>query len=156
MEASNVLHIGKVARAAGVNIQTLRYYERRRLLRPSDREPNGYRRYDTEAVRIVRFVKHAQALGFSLKEVKELLALRVDPRRSCSDVRQRAETKLADIDEKIASLHAMKSTLTQFITACAERSATGVCPILDALGQGDMKIRARTKSSGSRRRRTTT
>ena len=152
MEPTHALHIGKVARAAGVNIQTLRYYERRRLLRPSEREPNGYRRYDPEAVRIVRFVKHAQALGFSLKEIKELLALRVDPRRSCNDVRTRAEARLADIDRKIASLYAMRTTLGRFIEACSSRGPTSRCPILEALDDDDMNVRARTKSISTRRR----
>ena len=69
MEANHGLRIGEVARAAGVNIQTLRYYERRRLLRPASRALNGYRCYDAESVRLLRFVKRAQGLGFSLREV---------------------------------------------------------------------------------------
>jgi MerR family mercuric resistance operon transcriptional regulator len=153
MEENGRLLIGEVARAARVNIQTLRYYERRRLLRPPQREPNGYRRYDGEAVRIVRFVKQAQALGFSLKEIKELLALRLDPRRSCGDVRVRAEAKLADIDQKIAGLRAMKVTLTRFIAACSGRGPVRECPILDALDEDDMNIRSRTESNNESRRR---
>jgi MerR family mercuric resistance operon transcriptional regulator len=127
------LLIGDVARAARVNIQTLRYYERRRLLRGPEREPNGYRRYDADAVRVVRFVKHAQALGFSLAEIKELLALRLDRRRSCGDVKRRAEAKLVDIEQKINGLRAMKKTLTRFLAACSGRGATSECPILEAL-----------------------
>ncbi len=129
------LRIGNVARAAGVNVQTLRYYERRRLLRGPERDPNGYRRYDRDAVRVVRFVKHAQALGFSLAEIKELLALRVDPRRSCGDVKRRAEAKLADIERKIEGLRAMKRTLARFIAACSGRGPTSECPILEALDE---------------------
>lgn len=135
MEENGRLLIGEVARAARVNIQTLRYYERRRLLRSPQREPNGYRRYAGEAVRVVRFVKHAQALGFSLAEVKELLALRVDPRRSCSDVRKRAEAKLTDIEQKINSLRAMRKTLTRIIAACSGRGPVSDCPILEALDE---------------------
>jgi len=129
------LRIGNVARAAGVNVQTLRYYERRRLLRRPERDPNGYRRYERDAVRVVRFVKHAQALGFSLAEIKELLALRVDSRRSCGDVRRRAEAKLVDIERKIEGLCAMKRTLTRFIAACSGRGPTSECPILEALDE---------------------
>ncbi len=151
-EDDGTLLIGEVARAARVNIQTLRYYERRRLLRAPEREPNRYRRYDAEAVRVVRFVKHAPALGFSLREIKELLALRVDPRRSCGDVRSRAEAKVADIDQKNASLCAMKTTLARFIAACSGPGSMSECPILDALSEEDMNIRARTKSNGARRR----
>ncbi len=132
---NNGLRIGKLARAAGVNTQTLRYYERRRLLRGPERDPNGYRRYDGDAVRVVRFVKHAQALGFSLAEIKQLLALRVDPRRSCGDVKRRAEAKLVDIEQRIRGLRAMKKTLTRFIAACSGRGPTSECPILEALDE---------------------
>lgn len=152
MDEDGGLLIGEVARAARVNIQTLRYYERRRLLRAPEREPNGYRRYDGEAVRIVCFVKHAQALGFSLKEIKELLALRVDPRRSCGDVRMRAEAKLADIDQKIGSLRAMRKTLMRFIAVCSGRGPVSECPILDALDEEGVNIRPRTKSNNTTRR----
>lgn len=137
MHVNGSLLIGQLARAAGVNIQTLRYYERRKLLRPSARETNRYRRYEPEAVRVVRFVKHAQALGFSLAEIEELLALRVDGRRSCGDVRRRAEAKLVDIEQKIERLHAMRKTLVRFIAACSGRGPVSACPILEALDEDE-------------------
>src|SRR5207247_9523121 len=93
-----------------VNLETIRYYGRRGLLPKPPRTPSGYRAFDPEDVRRIRFIKQAQALGFSLKEVRELLRLRVDPRRSCGDVRARAEAKLADIEERIRGLRAMKRT----------------------------------------------
>src|SRR6266581_4304729 len=97
----------EVAKQGGVNLETIRYYERRGLLPKPPRTPAGYRTFDAAALRRLRFIKQAQALGFSLKEIKELLALRLDPRASCADVRRRAEAKIADIDEKLRALRAM-------------------------------------------------
>jgi len=118
-----------------VNVQTRRDYARRCLLWGPERDPNDYRRYDRDAVRVVRFVKHAQVLGFSLAEIKELLALRLDSRRACGDVKRRAEAKLVDIEQKIKGLRAMKRTLTRFIAACSGRGPTSECPILDAFDE---------------------
>ena len=146
------LKTGEVARAGGVNLETIRYYERRGLLPKPPRTPAGYRTFDPEAVRRIRFIKHAQALGFSLKEVRELLSLRVDPRRSCAEVRARADAKLADIDEKIRGLHAMKKTLGRFIAACSGRGPVSACPILEALDEEGVNIRPRTNSNHTARR----
>ncbi len=142
----------EVAKQGGVNLETIRYYERRGLLPKPSRTPAGYRTFDPEAVRRIRFIKQAQALGFSLKEVRELLRLRVDPRRSCGDVRARAEAKLADIDEKIRGLDAMKKTLARFIAACSGRGPVSACPILEALDEEGVNIRPRTKSDHTARR----
>ena len=142
----------EVARAGGVNLETIRYYERRGLLPKPPRTPAGYRAFNPEAVRRIRFIKQAQALGFSLKDVRELLSLRVDPRRSCGDVRARAEAKLADIEEKIRGLHAMKKTLARFIAACSGRGPVSKCPILEALDEEIVNIRPRTKSNNTARR----
>jgi len=146
------LTIGQEASAADVNIQTIRYYERRCLFPSPRRTPAGYRTFGTDAVRRLRFIKQAQALGFSLKEIRELLRLRVDPRRSCGDVRARAEAKLADIDEKIRGLDAMKKTLARFIAACSGRGPVSACPILEALDEEGVNIRPRTKSDHTARR----
>src|SRR5438093_13619861 len=107
----NSLRSAELARRGGVNLETIRYYERKGLLPKPPRTPAGYRTFDAEAVRRLRFIKQAQALGFSLKEVRELLALRIKPGTSCGEVRRRAETKLADIDDKIKQLRAMKKAL---------------------------------------------
>src|SRR5439155_12378390 len=98
------LSTGVVASRGGVNLETIRYYERRGLLPKPPRTPAGYRTFDAAALRRLRFIKQAQALGFSLKEIKELLALRVDPRTSCADVRRRAEAKIADVEAKLRVL----------------------------------------------------
>src|SRR5213596_1972763 len=124
---------GELAQQGRVNAETIRYYERRGLLPKPPRTPSGYRTFDREAVRRLRFIKQAQALGFSLKEVRELLALRVDPRTSCADVRRRAEAKIADIEEKLRALRAMKRTLVRITAACAGRGPVSECPILESL-----------------------
>jgi len=143
---------GELAQQGRVNAETIRYYERRGLLPKPPRTPSGYRVFSSDAVRRVRFIKRAQGLGFSLKEIRELLRLRVDPRRSCGDVRARAEAKLADIEEKIRSLHAMKKTLARFIAACSGRGPVSACPILEALDEEGVNIRPRTKSNHTARR----
>ena len=112
---------GKLATEGGVKAETVRYYERRGLLAKPPRTPAGYRLFDAEALRRLHFIKRAQALGFSLKEVKELLALRVRPGVSCADVRRRAEAKIADINERLRGLRAMKKVLVRITAACAGR-----------------------------------
>lgn len=130
------LQIGDVARAAGVNTQTLRYYERRGIVRPVRRSASGYRLYSSETTRIVRFIKRAQELGFTLDEIEDLLALSGNKHRTCNDVRKLADAKLVDIERKIAALRAMKRPLTALVKTCASRrGAAPDCPILDALGQ---------------------
>ncbi len=129
------LRTGELAHQVGVNLETVRYYERRGLLPKPPRTPAGYRSFDADAVRRLRFIRQAQALGFSLKEVRELLALRIKPGTSCSEVRRRAEMKLANIDEKIKQLRAMKRVLARFTAACSGRGPVSECPILDALDQ---------------------
>lgn len=129
------LRIGAVARNAGVNIQTLRYYERRGLLRPPDRTASGYREYPSEAVRLVRFIKRAQDLGFTLKEVGELIALRDASGRRRAGVRALAEAKMRDIDRKLGQLQAMRGALSTLVESCACGEARPACPILEALDE---------------------
>jgi len=131
------LTTSNVAKRGGVNLETIRYYERRGLLPKPPRTPAGYRVFAPDAVRRLRFIKHAQELGFSLKEIKELLALRVQPRGSCGDVRRRAEAKIADIAEKVRRLRAMKRVLAKFTAACSGRGPVTECPILEALDAND-------------------
>lgn len=126
------LRIGEVAASAGVNVQTLRFYERRGLLQEPPRRASGYREYPPEAVQWVRFIKRAQGLGFSLEEVAELLALRDNRRVSCSAVRAAATEKIADIDHKLKRLQAMRRALTRLVKSC-DRNAPGPCPILESL-----------------------
>jgi len=126
--------IAETAREAGVNAQTLRYYERRGLLPKPPRRGSGYRDYSDEAVRLVRFIKRAQELGFSLDEVEELVRLRGVRRAERHRVRAIAERKIADIDRKIAQLRSMRAALRQLVDAC-HRGAAAECPIIDALNE---------------------
>jgi MerR family mercuric resistance operon transcriptional regulator len=129
----NGLTIGELARRAGVNRETVRYYERRRLLPLPERTIAGYRSFSDDAVRRIIFIRRAEALGFSLNEVKELLELRLDPQTRSKHVRTRAEAKIRSLDEKIEALTAMKKTLIRLAAACAKGSRTARCPILDSL-----------------------
>ena len=127
------LTTSEVAKQGGVNLETVRYYERRGLLPKPPRTATGYRAFEPDAVRRLRFIRHAQALGFSLHEIKELLALRVKAGVSSADVRRRAEAKLVDIDEKLKTLRAMKKVLTRFTESCSGTGPISRCPILAAL-----------------------
>jgi Cu(I)-responsive transcriptional regulator len=126
------MRIGAAAEQAGVNVQTLRYYERRGLLPRSPRRTSGYREFPDEAVRVVRFVKRAQDLGFTLDEIEELLKLRNDRRRDRGRIRTVAGKRVREIERKITELQAMKQALSQLIHCC-EEGATLECPIIEAL-----------------------
>jgi Hg(II)-responsive transcriptional regulator len=127
------LTIGQVAGAAAVNIQTVRYYERRGLLAAPRRTASGYRQYAEDAVSRLRFIKHAQELGFSLKEVQELLGLRVRHRAACDAVERKTREKIEIVQQKVADLQRMQHTLKRLAAACAARRPTDDCPILEAL-----------------------
>lgn len=126
------LTIGEVAKLGRVNLETIRYYERLGLLPKPPRSPSGYRIFPTDAVRRVRFIKRAQELGFTLKEIKELLSLRIAPRNTCADVRERTEAKIADIESKISTLRNMKKDLVRLTAACRGRGPASDCPILES------------------------
>jgi DNA-binding transcriptional MerR regulator len=127
------MFIGEAAAQAGVNVQTIRYYERRGLLPPSSRRPSGYRELPDDSVRIVRFIKRAQDLGFSLEEVAELLRLRRS--RSRERARSVAVRRLEQIERKMAELGAMRDALQHLVHTC-RHGGTPSCPILEAL-EGD-------------------
>jgi Hg(II)-responsive transcriptional regulator len=129
----NNLTIGQLAKEAGVNIETVRYYQRRGLIPDPPRRESGYRQYSQDFVLRIRFIKHAQSLGFSLKEINELLALRVESEMICDDVRKQAEAKITDIEAKIQMLQRIKRTLTELVIACNQNELTDECPILEAL-----------------------
>jgi MerR family transcriptional regulator, copper efflux regulator len=125
--------ISQLAKQAQVNIETVRYYERRGLLPEPPRRASGYRQYSQDDLAYLQFIRRAQTLGFSLKEIAELLALRVDPTMSCHDVRERAARKLADVDAKIRALETMRGALQRLIAACSGEGPISACPILDGL-----------------------
>lgn len=127
------LTIGQVARQAGIGVETVRFYERRGLLEEPARKQSGYRQYPKTVVARLRFIKRAKELGFSLKEIRELLALRVDPDTTCAEVKNRAEVKIADVEQKIDALQRIKKALVKLTAVCRGRGPTSECPILDAL-----------------------
>ena len=125
--------IGQIAREAGIGVETVRFYEREGLLEQPARRASGYRQFEPEAVARLRFIKQAQRLGFTLREVRELLALKLDPDATRAQVRGRAVDKIADIDKRIKELKRMKNALTPLIEACDGKGTLEGCPILDAI-----------------------
>lgn len=124
---------GELARRAGVNVETLRFYEREGLIPEPPRRMSGYREYPAESVRLIRFIKRAQELGFSLREVKELLALRVEPQTTCAEVQHTAEAKLSEVRRKIADLQAIERALETLTATCPGEGPLSDCPILECL-----------------------
>ena len=124
---------GELARQAGVGVETVRFYEREGLLEAPARRESGYRQFGEDEVLRLRFIRRAKDLGFSLKEIKELLSLRRDEGTTCAQVKERVEAKIADIEAKIASLREMKAALAKVSKQCTGRGPTSECPILEAL-----------------------
>lgn len=126
------LTIGSLADEAGVNVETIRYYQRRGLMPEPDKPAQGYRRYDATTVKRVRFIKRAQALGFTLEEIGGLLEL--DEAHACAETRELASHKLQTIETKLADLVAMRKALTALLCQCDAGAMKGNCPIIHALG----------------------
>ena len=122
---------GQLAARGGVNVESIRFYEREGLLPKPPRSRSGYRHFPDEAVQRIRFIKRSQELGFTLREIKELLELRDDA--SCASVRKHAEAKLDDIDAKIADLKKMRRALARLVAECPNSGTTRECPILNCL-----------------------
>jgi len=131
------LTIGHLAREAGVNLETVRYYERRGLLPKPPRSASGYRLFPSDAARRLRFIRRAQEIGFSLKEIRELLSLRVSRTTTSRDIRARAEAKIVDIDARIRSLGSMKKALRKLTNGCEGCVPVTECPILESLDSED-------------------
>lgn len=127
------LTIGRVAKLAGVNVETVRYYQRRRLLAEPDKPHMGYRRYPADIVKHIRFIKRAQALGFTLEEIAELL--RLEEARACAETRALAAHKMQLIDQKLTGLSAMRKALASLVQQCDRKQPTKGCPIIQALEQ---------------------
>lgn len=128
--AGSRLTIGRVAGLAGVNVETVRYYQRLGLIAEPARPQGGYRSYAPQAIDRIRFIKRAQQLGFSLREVSELLALGQD---HCDDVRRYAEDKLAQIKRQIEDLRRLQASLEGLVRACGRGDEQARCPIVEAL-----------------------
>lgn len=133
VQTEGLMRIGEIATEAGVNIQTLRYYERRGLLAPAARRASGYREYGRDHVHRVRFIRRAQDLGFTLQEIADLLAFQPDSVRSCGAVEKRASETLERIDAKIADLRRMRRALASYVHACRDQRSLDTCPLLMAL-----------------------
>ncbi len=129
------MKIGDVAAQAGIGIDAIRFYERKGLIQAPARRPSGYRNYSAEVVMNLRFIRRAKALGFSLKEIRELVSFERDERATAADVKAAAEGKLADIQDKIRALQRMRRALGKVIENCPGRGPTTGCSILRSLGQ---------------------
>lgn len=138
------LRIGELARLAKVNVQTLRFYERKGLLPAPPRRATGYREYPPKTVNLVRFIKRAQELGFSLRQIRELMDLREVPRATCGDVVVLAQRKIEEIDAKITDLWAVRAALTELLKGCAGAAPIAQCPIIESLeGEGEPSVQRR-------------
>ena len=136
-QEQTTLTIGKLASAADVGVETIRYYEREGLVPTPPRAMSGYRQYPTNAIDRVLFIRRAKGLGFTLKEIADLLELRVDPDKSCSAVRGLAQAKISDIEDKMAELARIKGALEKLAKACRGEGPTSECPILEAIETED-------------------
>ena len=144
-----ILSIGQVARRAGVGVETVRFYEREGLLEEPARLASGYRQYSEQAVKRIHFIKRAQQLGFSLKEIGELLLLRVDAHTSCEQVKLRAEAKIAEVERKLIELQRMRQALLQVAELCTGEGPASACPMLEALDQSEAaNAQAHTEKAG--------
>lgn len=123
--------IGTLAKKTEINIETIRFYEKKQLLPTPKRSPSGYRLYTENDVKRLHFITLAKRHGFSLKEIRELLELRIHTESTCQQVREFCETKIQVIELKIGELNKMKRALTTLVAACYESGPAGACPILD-------------------------
>lgn len=135
------LRIGQVAKLAGVGVPTLRFYEKKGLLPSPERCPSGYRQYKPEIVRQVRFIRRAKEVGFTLKEIQELLLIRTSSPSTCEQIRAQVESKAEGIEERIEALERMKEALLSLAEDCNGHDSIESCPIIAALDDSDSKRR---------------
>ena len=127
------LKTGELAKKAGVNVETLRFYEREGLLPEPPRRESGYREYPPDTVQRIRFIQRAKELGFTLREIKGLLQLRVDPETACAEVKEQAAEKIADVKQKISDLKRIERALNNLMNTCRGSGPIDDCPILKHL-----------------------
>ena len=127
------MRIGKVAKQVGITVETIRFYEKRGLIEPPRRNESGYRDYPEDVVQLVSFIKRAKELGFSLKEIKNLMSLRFTPGTTCSEVKKQTIEKIADIDRKVDDLLKIKGALTELVSVCPGQGPLNHCTIMEAL-----------------------
>ncbi len=135
------LTIGQVAKASDVGVETVRFYQRQGLIAEPAREGTQRRRYSQETVARIRFIRGAQNLGFSLKEIEDLMALRLAPGTSKAEIKARAQAKVDEIEEKMRDLQRMRDTLMKLIGSCEGTGTVEDCPILEAFDRGAPRSR---------------
>ncbi|GBF27091.1 mercuric resistance operon regulatory protein [bacterium MnTg02] len=136
------MRIGKLAKEAGVGVETVRFYQQKGLMaQPPKPETGGYREYPAESVHRIRFIRSAQQIGFSLGEIDELLELEAGNNTRCIDVRKRAEVKLEDVLVKIDNLKSIRKALEMLINACPGKGSVRKCSILEAINSGDIRLK---------------
>lgn len=133
------LMIGELAKKVGVNIETVRYYERRGLLLPTSKMESGYRLYNKEALKHLEFIRYSKKLGFTLKETEELLRLRISPKARSDNIREKVKSKLCEIDNRIKGLQTMRKVLNKLIKDCCAGQPTEKCPILRTIDKKGRK-----------------
>jgi MerR family copper efflux transcriptional regulator len=127
------VRIGKVAIQVGITVEAIRFYEKKGLIEPPRRNESGYRDYPEDVVQLVSFIKRAKELGFSLKEIKNLMSLRFTPGTTCSEVKNQTIEKIADIDRKVDDLLKIKGALTELVNVCPGQGPLSHCTIIEAL-----------------------
>lgn len=132
-----LLNIGQVAKETGVTVETVRFYEKQGLIAAPQRSDAGYRHYPLDTVKRVQFIKHAKEVGFTLKDIGELLALRQKPGASCADIKLRATQKIEEVDQKLRDLNRIRDALGRMILKCRGRGELSECPILEELDLGE-------------------
>jgi len=137
MSETSTLTIGALAKAAGIGVETVRFYERKGLIPEPPRTRSGYRQYPRDTVDRVKFIRRAKGLGFTLREISELLDLRVDEVAACGSVEAQAREKLEQVAGKIEALQLIETALQNLVEACKAREPTSACPILEELDQAD-------------------
>ena len=127
--------IGQIAKQTGLSVEAIRFYEKEALISPPERSQSGYRMYQPDVVKRVNFIKQAKAVGFSLKEIRDLLSLKASEATCCGDIHAVATEKIEEIDTKISELKNMRNILANLAAQCETSADLSECPILDSLDQ---------------------
>ena len=132
-----MLNIGQVAKETGITVETVRFYEKQGLIDAPQRTESGYRQYPLDTVKRIRFIQHAKDVGFTLKNIGELLALRQEPGTSCTDIKLRTTEKIEEVDQKIRELTRIREALARMVMKCTGSNEISQCPILEELELGE-------------------
>ena len=127
------MRIGKIAKQVGITVETIRFYEKQGLIESPGRNESGYRDYTKDVVQHLSFIKKTKELGFSLKEIRELILLQSTPNSTCSEVKEQAEAKIIDVKRKIEDLKRIKNVLTKLVSACPGQGPLSRCPIIGSV-----------------------